>query len=121
MEEINGEVHYIYTIKDPRTDTIFYVGRTKNIDQRIAGHVSANHHVIQIIKSGFKPVFNIVHKCDIKDVGYYENIFIEYYENQGYHLDNSISVRRRNKEKQNFILTTEKDLEIESQFAYPLK
>lgn len=94
------ECYYIYTITDPRTNTIFYVGQSRNFEQRFSNHMSTNPQVVKIKDAGYRPIFTIVFKCSGKYAHMYENRFIEYFEKQGYMLNNVISQRRRNKEKQ---------------------
>lgn len=98
--------YFIYSITDPRTDTVFYVGRTKDINQRISSHLSSNHKCVEIEKAGFKSLFKVVFKCSSKYADVYEKIFIEYYESIGYHLDNVVCVNRRRKKDKVFTLTS---------------
>lgn len=87
--------YFIYCIIDPRTNTVFYVGKTKDMNQRITNHLYSNPTCLQIKEAGFKCVFNVIFRCSEKYSGIYEKIFIDYYDKIGYHLDNAICVNRR--------------------------
>lgn len=96
-------MRYIYTLSDPNTLEVRYIGQTNNIDRRFNDHINSslnenstkfNTHkanwIRKIINSGSKPVLNIIHECNTLDESnYLERYYIEKYTNDGYNLTNS--------------------------------
>ncbi len=59
--------YYIYALIDPRTETVFYVGQTVNLQARVWSHNSCGKHagdktqqiykvIKEILKAGFEPI-----------------------------------------------------------------
>jgi len=65
--------HHIYTLIDPFSNEVFYVGRSINPENRFIQHlkypknINLKNRIDSIIKKGSKPVMNIVQVCK-KDV-----------------------------------------------------
>lgn len=63
---------YIYSLTDPITNKIRYIGKTVNPNQRYSGHLSnskqrktyTNCWIYSLIKKGLKPIMNIIEECD---------------------------------------------------------
>lgn len=62
---------YIYTITDPRDNKVFYVGVSVDVEARAKSHMnltlyaSCRSRIEEIVLSGLRPVFTIVHdKCE---------------------------------------------------------
>lgn len=79
--------HHIYTLIDPFSNEVFYVGRSINPENRFVQHLKYSKNlnlkdrIDSIISSGSKPVMNIVEVCK-KDVAcerefYWINKFAE--------------------------------------------
>lgn len=63
-------IKYIYTISDPETNLVFYVGATVDIEQRAKIHMNPNilttcvFEIQRIVKNKMKPIFTLVSKCN---------------------------------------------------------
>lgn len=77
MDKIRQK-YYIYTLSDPISDEIKYIGKTKNIKDRLTRHLSPSNlenkwtsktkWIIWLKERGLKP------KIEIIDEGYIDNI-----------------------------------------------
>lgn len=86
---------FIYTLTDPTTNLIRYVGKTKSIKRRYAQHLSENSktHKCNWIKSlkvkGIKPIIQIIDICDNKeDSIWIEQYWISQFKTWGFNLTN---------------------------------
>jgi hypothetical protein len=96
-------MRYIYTLSDPKTLDIRYVGQTNDINRRFNDHISSSinensesyntyksNWIRKIIKSGSKPIIYIIDECvTLDESNYLEKYYIEKYTNDGYRLTNS--------------------------------
>jgi hypothetical protein len=64
-------IHYIYTLSDPNTNEVRYVGKTINTKRRYKQHLydkrqtSHKHSWIKSLKDiGLKPIMNIIEECN---------------------------------------------------------
>ena len=87
---------YIYTLKDPTTNTIRYVGQTNDLKRRLDRHVTNsrslkdNRHISNWIRSlNTIPIMDVVETCDYSVRNEREQYWIDYYKNQGCDLCNS--------------------------------
>lgn len=61
---------YIYTISDPETNLVFYVGSSVNVERRANFHMLKNNlttclfRIQDIVKKGLRPLFTIVDTAD---------------------------------------------------------
>jgi group I intron endonuclease len=85
------ETIYIYTLTDPITNEIRYVGKTNNLVRRLNAHIKRSktnkYHsarwINSLIDKGFKPVISIIEECTEKNweereiywIGYYRELF----------------------------------------------
>lgn len=85
---------YIYTLNDPITHEVRYVGKSNNPRRRYYGHLrgdkTATTHKINWVQAllhcGLKPELFIVNKVPVNEWKYWERYFIEYFK----HLGNDI-------------------------------
>lgn len=98
-------MRYIYTLSDPDTLDIRYIGQTNNINRRFNDHISSstnkkshsyNTHksrwIRKILNSGNKPIITIIDKCNtLVESNILEKYYIEEYIKEGYKLTNSYS------------------------------
>ena len=85
---------YIYTISDPLTEEVRYVGKTINPSQRFISHryAAKKHYVacwIRKLKSqGLKPMFHIVDEVDDSSWQFWEQFYICLFKSWGFRLNN---------------------------------
>lgn len=85
---------YIYTLSDPRTGFVRYVGKTKNLKKRQSDHLhpkksSKKEEWIRLLQSGgFSPIFNIIDECTIVDGSEKEKQYIKIFKSFGADLCN---------------------------------
>lgn len=86
------EIHYLYTILDPRTKLIFYVGRTINPRTRFNCHMTGTGKpsmiIRQIISVGLKPEFGIIDQGSALEISNKESETIKKLSEEGHKLVN---------------------------------
>lgn len=63
---------YIYTLKDPISNEIRYVGKTTSIKTRLNAHITRSKNnkyhsarwVQSVLKKGLKPIIETIEECD---------------------------------------------------------
>lgn len=96
----------IYTLSDPRTEVVRYVGQSTRIKNRYAVHVSPftkddksrrRAWIVDLLSEGLKPVLSIAEECDLSELNAREEFWIEHYRAQGANLLNvaAAAVARR--------------------------
>jgi group I intron endonuclease len=63
---------YIYSLTDPITNKIRYIGKSVNPNQRYSAHISrskerkthTNCWIYGLLKKGLKPILNVIEECD---------------------------------------------------------
>jgi hypothetical protein len=87
---------YIYTLKNPNTNEIRYVGQTNDLKRRLNRHVTNsrsfkdNRHVSNWIRSlSDIPIMDVIETCDYSLRNEREQYWIDYYKNQSFDLCNS--------------------------------
>jgi predicted GIY-YIG superfamily endonuclease len=85
----------IYTLKDPITNKIRYVGQTNDTKRRLNRHLNNSRsfrdkrHISNWIRSlSYDPVMDIIETCEYAERNIRENYWIEYYKTQGFDLCN---------------------------------
>ena len=103
MEEDSAD-HSIYTLSDPRDNSIRYVGRTINTDQRYKQHLPPNgpstlekrDWLLELRSLGLKPVMTTIDQAKTRqEASTKETEWIHRYTNEGVILLNSVSVKQR--------------------------
>ncbi len=87
---------YIYTLTDPETNEVRYVGKTNNINQRYRAHLNKTRkhqiHKANWIKKlkqkKLKPIINIVDEVSIKEWIFWEQYWISQFKTWGFNLVN---------------------------------
>lgn len=90
---------YIYTLENPITGEIRYVGKTKNPKMRFHNHCNklhnTNSHKRNWINSlrnlGLRPIMNIIDEVEESEWHYWEKYWIQQLKNWGYNLTNHTS------------------------------
>ena len=78
---------YIYSLKDPETYQIRYIGKTTNINTRLKSHITRSRHntyhsarwVQSVIKKGLRPIIELVEECTEENWVEREKYWIAYY------------------------------------------
>lgn len=86
---------YIYTLTDPTTNEVRYVGKTNNPDVRLAGHLTSLDNedkrvwLQSLLAKGYKPIMDIIeiHEDDAS-ASTAENKWIVTYRDEGNRLTN---------------------------------
>ena len=89
---------HIYVLIDPRFPTDFrYVGQTKNLKKRLAGHLTKssllyltykNNWINKIISEGVKPEIKIIDDCEFEQANDNEIYWIQRLKDEGHKLTN---------------------------------
>lgn len=96
-------MRYIYTLSDPKTLEVRYVGQTNDINRRLNDHLSSSvnensdsyntyksNWIRKILRIGDKPIINVIDESENLDgSNYLEKYYIEKYTKDGYKLTNS--------------------------------
>jgi excinuclease UvrABC nuclease subunit len=79
----------IYTLSDPRTGNVRYVGKSKNPTARLSSHLLSGASWIKELKSyDLAPVMNIVALVNEADANEKEALWIKHYKSNGHILVN---------------------------------
>lgn len=78
---------FIYTICDPITNVVMYVGQSTDVEKRKKAHLKCNdkHNpgknkwIMSILETGKEPIFNIIDECDLKFIDKREQYWINKY------------------------------------------
>lgn len=99
---------YVYTLADPRTDEIRYVGQTFSPELRLRQHIhsevgsneSKRLWVEEVLKAGFEPRMDIVEIIEEKEkINEREKYWIQYHLEKGLSLLNVRSTRKSSGQK----------------------
>lgn len=90
---------FIYTLSDPITKEVRYIGKTNNLKRRLSAHVSRarktnsnshkNNWVRKILNEGNKPLIEILEEVPTDNWEEYEIYWIEQFKNWGFRLLNT--------------------------------
>lgn len=87
----------IYTLSDPNTGLVRYVGKTNNIKRRLNSHMSnyslststkKNNWIISLIKSEKLPIIEVLDEVPENDINFYEMFYISLLKSWGFNLLN---------------------------------
>ena len=81
-----NETVFIYSLKDPITYQIKYIGKTIDINRRYKEHIQThrnrkskkNSWVISLIKNGLEPIMEILEECNLDNWEERETFWISY-------------------------------------------
>lgn len=88
----------IYTLSDPRTNLVRYVGKTTNINKRFIKHIneskkSTSSHkkawIRGLLNVGLKPIINIIDKVGKDEWEFWETYWISQFKTWGFNLTNT--------------------------------
>ena len=99
MKKENEGVRFIYTLSHPITKEIRYIGQTKNLENRLNVHINdskiktsyVNKWINSLVKTGLKPVMEILEECNNEDIDDNEILYIALFKSGGFRLTNSES------------------------------
>ena len=92
-----NETVFIYSLKDPITYQIKYIGKTIDINRRYKEHIQThrnrkskkNSWIINLIKNGLEPIMEILEECNLDNWEEREIFWISYYKELGFNLKNT--------------------------------
>lgn len=87
----------IYCLKDPRDNSIKYIGRSSNIIQRFKNHKNSLHNINtkkrkwldELKQLNLKPILKILKEVPIKEGNYWEKYYLKLAKEKGYDLTNN--------------------------------
>lgn len=84
---------FIYTLSDPRTDEVRYVGKSNDPVSRLKSHMSqAKTHkgwwIKNLVKSGFMPVMDVIDEVPDSEWAFWEQHWIQVFSGWGFSLTN---------------------------------
>ena len=85
---------YIYTLSDPESSQIRYVGKSIDPKRRLQNHLCCkdntyvNHWIKKLRSKELRPIMNIIENCSTDNWNEYEIKWISYYKNIGLDLCN---------------------------------
>jgi hypothetical protein len=88
---------FIYTLSDPNTGLVRYIGKTNNIRNRLKGHLSnnqlskptkKNNWIISLLRENLLPIIEEVDEVDSDDIDFYEIFYISLFKTWGFDLLN---------------------------------
>lgn len=87
---------YIYTLADPITGLVRYVGKANNIADRYKTHfrkekTKKSHWIQSLVKNGLKPVIEELDCVDESDWSFWEQYWIQFFVGNGFNLTNGDS------------------------------
>lgn len=86
--------HFIYTLTDPRTKVIRYVGKTNNLAVRLAMHLCEkrgthkNNWLAQLRDLGLRPIMDVIEECTEETWPERERFWISHFRQMGLPLTN---------------------------------
>lgn len=87
----------IYTLSDPNTGIVRYIGKTNNIEKRLSRHLSNNHlsnstrknnWIISLLRKNQLPIIEVLDEVDSTDIDFYEIFYISLFKSWGFNLLN---------------------------------
>jgi hypothetical protein len=88
---------FIYTLSDPNTGLVRYIGKTNNIRKRLSTHLSNNHlststkknnWIISLLRNSEIPLIEVVDEVNSEDIDFYEKFYISLFKSWGFDLLN---------------------------------
>lgn len=89
--------NFIYTLSDPNTGSVRYIGKTKNIKDRLKRHLSnnslsdstkKNNWIISLLKNKQVPTIEILDEVNTNYANFYEVFYISLFKSWGFDLLN---------------------------------
>lgn len=85
---------YIYTLSDPITNEVRYVGKTNNLKTRFYNHLKAKKKsylsswIINLKNKNLRPIIEVVDECELNDWNFFEKYWISQFKTWGFNLTN---------------------------------
>lgn len=89
VDYINFRTHVIYSIRDPITFQIVYIGSTSNLKSRISCHISSVYpspigvYMMELKRKKLTPIFTPLWTCSYGSKFKYERMAIQYLKDKG--------------------------------------
>lgn len=89
---------FIYSLSDPITNEIRYIGKTNNIKKRLCTHLTKsnlikkthkNNWIKNLLFNNTKPLIEVIDEVPIKEWGFWEKFWISQFKIWGFKLTNS--------------------------------
>lgn len=88
---------HIYTLLDPNTNQVRYIGKSDNPNNRLKDHIkkcgnSVNHKnnwVLSLLKENKKPILEVVDVVPKEEWAFWETYYIDLYKSWGFELTNT--------------------------------
>lgn len=90
-------VNKIYTLTDPITNEVRYVGKSQNPKKRLYEHIGESKRkcntekhfwINYLLSKGYKPVIDVVEECDNSEAEFFEIFYISLFKSWGFNLTN---------------------------------
>jgi hypothetical protein len=88
---------FIYTLSDPNTGLVRYIGKTKNVEKRLKSHLNnnslinstkKNNWIISLLRNKQLPIIEVVGEVPSEDIDFYEIFYISLFKTWGFDLLN---------------------------------
>lgn len=88
---------FIYTLSDPNTGLVRYIGKTRDIRKRLSSHLSNNHlskptrknnWIISLLRNELIPIIEVLDEINSEDIDFYEKFYISLFRSWGFDLLN---------------------------------
>ena len=91
-----GEEEFIYTLTDPNSGLIRYIGKTMCVVKRFKEHIKKsklskthkNNWINSLLKNNQQPIIEVIDTVDIKLLNFYEIYWIDQFRTWGFSLTN---------------------------------
>lgn len=88
---------FIYTLSDPNTGLVRYIGKTNNLKKRLSRHLSnnnlsnstrKNNWIISLLRKNQLPIIETLDEVDSTDIDFFEIFYISLFKSWGFDLLN---------------------------------
>jgi hypothetical protein len=88
---------FIYTLSDPNSGLVRYIGKAKDVKKRLSNHLSNNHlststkknnWIISLLRNQQLPIIEVVDEVPSEEVDFYEIFYISLFKSWGFDLLN---------------------------------
>lgn len=85
---------FIYTLTDPRTNQVRYVGKSNKPNKRLSTHLSRTEKnykhswLLNLANNGLKPILDIIDEIPLEDWKFWESYWISQFKTWGFDLTN---------------------------------
>lgn len=89
---------FIYTLSDPKTGLVRYIGKTNNIKNRLKRHLNnnslstttkKNNWIISLLRNNLIPIIGVLDEINSEEIDFYEKFYISLFKSWGFDLLNS--------------------------------